>query len=127
MRRRTPLAALAACWLATGVVLAQTPRADTVFANGHFYLPGGSWASFMAVGRGVILGVGDEAAVADYKGPKTQTIDLHGAHGAARLPRHAHSSDQRRAPVSGMPDPARIHPGADQGRSARVRREAQVR
>ncbi len=76
--RLTALAALACC-LAAGAVLGQTPKADTVFANGHFYLPGGSWASFMAVGRGVILAVGDEAAMADYKGPKTQTIDLHGA------------------------------------------------
>ncbi len=76
--RLTTLAGLACC-LVAGAVLAQTPKADTVFVNGHFYLPGGSWASSMAVGRGVILAVGDEAAVKDYEGPKTRAIDLHGA------------------------------------------------
>jgi predicted amidohydrolase YtcJ len=66
--------------LLAGSVLAATPptEADLILSHGEISTPGG-WAQAMAVRGGVILAVGDEAAVAQFKGAKTQVVDLNGA------------------------------------------------
>jgi predicted amidohydrolase YtcJ len=51
--------------------------ADMVLTNGHNYTPGG-WATAVAIGNGVILAVGDMAAVQPVVTPKTRVVDLHG-------------------------------------------------
>lgn len=55
------------------------PEADLILSHGEISIPGGGFAAAMAVRSGVILEVGDDAAVAKYKGSGTQVIDLHGA------------------------------------------------
>jgi len=66
-----------------GVIVAASARAagvaaDLILANGDIYTPAG-WAQSLAVRSGVIVAVGDEAAVAPLKGAHTQVIDLEGA------------------------------------------------
>lgn len=52
--------------------------ADLLLTNGHILTPGG-WATSMAVRKGVILAVGDEAAIAPHRAPGAQMLDLAGA------------------------------------------------
>ena len=64
--------------LTSGAAFAAAPEADLILANGEIYTPGG-WAQSMAVTNGVIVAVGDAAAVSPLKGARTQVIDLKGA------------------------------------------------
>ena len=80
---RTNLAAiLCACVMATPAIYAAPAadqlEADTILSNGQFHTPTG-WASAAAIKRGVIVAIGDTAAVDHHKGPSTKVIDLHGA------------------------------------------------
>src|SRR5438128_2578015 len=73
----------AAALLSSGAAIAlaaEAPEfeADLILSHGDIYTPDG-WAQAMAIKRGVILGVGDEAAAARYKGAATQVVDLGGA------------------------------------------------
>lgn len=52
-------------------------EADLVLTNGQVYTPAG-WASAVAVKGGVIVAVGDEAAIQAHKGPATEVMDLGG-------------------------------------------------
>jgi len=65
----------AAC--ATTVQAAQ-PEADLILRNGQFYTQNG-WAKAVAISRGVIVAVGDDAAVDAHKAARTQVVDLQGA------------------------------------------------
>src|SRR5437870_5335831 len=53
-------------------------EADLILRNGEIYIPGG-WAHALAIKRGVIVAIGDEAAVKPYLAGKPQVIDLQGA------------------------------------------------
>lgn len=53
------------------------PAADLILNNGQIYTPGG-WASSVAIGRGMILAVGDAQAVKPHQTPRTRVVDLHG-------------------------------------------------
>jgi predicted amidohydrolase YtcJ len=73
--------------LSAGVAMAQRvdavhapppAQADLVLTNAHIYTPSG-WASSIAVRKGVILAVGDAAAIAPHLAPGARTIDLKGA------------------------------------------------
>jgi predicted amidohydrolase YtcJ len=74
--------ALSAGQAAAQRVDAQHPpppaQADLVLTGGHILTPSG-WASAMAVRKGVILAVGDEAAIKPHLAAGTRGIDLHGA------------------------------------------------
>jgi len=60
--------------------LASPPRqpAELIFVNGHIKTSSG-WRQAMAVRAGVIIALGEAPAVQALRGPRTQTIDLHGA------------------------------------------------
>jgi predicted amidohydrolase YtcJ len=67
--------------LLAGPAAAQVPalpQADLILRNGQAYLPDGKFASAIAIGKGVILAVGADAAVDAVKGPSTKVIDLKG-------------------------------------------------
>ena len=51
--------------------------ADVILEGGKIYTPTG-WATSLAIGKGVILAVGDAAAVQPHRGPRTQVIPLNG-------------------------------------------------
>ena len=71
----------ASIFIWSGQVLPAAPRAfgaDLILGNGEIYTPGG-WAQALAVKDGVIIAVGDETAVEQYKTANTRVIDLHGA------------------------------------------------
>jgi predicted amidohydrolase YtcJ len=68
--------ALGAAMTATG--FAAPVEADLVLRNGEIHRDAGS-AQALAVKRGVIVAVGDEAGIAAYRGANTQVIDLKGA------------------------------------------------
>lgn len=53
-------------------------EADVILNHGEIYTPGG-WAQALAIKNGVIVAVGDEAAVAPFKAATTQVLDLRGA------------------------------------------------
>jgi predicted amidohydrolase YtcJ len=53
-------------------------EADLILRNAEIYTPGG-WAQAMAVKNGVIVEVGDDAAVARHKSAGTRVVDLNGA------------------------------------------------
>jgi predicted amidohydrolase YtcJ len=53
-------------------------KADLVLSHGEVYVPGG-WAQALAVKDGVIIAVGDAAAMDQYQTAKTEVIDLNGA------------------------------------------------
>ena len=53
------------------------PAADLVFLNGQVRTPDG-WASALAVTKGVIVAVGDDASVRGFTGPATKVVDLGG-------------------------------------------------
>ena len=62
-----------------GVAHAQsTTPADTILTNGQIYTAEGSWAEALAIKGGVILAVGDNAAVQPYRAATTKVIDLGG-------------------------------------------------
>ena len=52
--------------------------ADTILRNGEIRLPDG-WAQALAVNHGVIVAVGDDAAVDRFRTSATKVIDLNGA------------------------------------------------
>ncbi len=52
--------------------------ADTVLTNGEIYKADGGWAEAIAIRRGVIVAVGDNASVMKYRGKATKVLDLHG-------------------------------------------------
>jgi predicted amidohydrolase YtcJ len=64
--------------LAAHAAVPATETADLIFTNGDIRTDSG-WAHAMAVQKGVILEVGDDAAISRYRTPKTQVIDLKGA------------------------------------------------
>lgn len=64
--------------IANAAAAADPLEADSVLLNGEIYTPGG-WATAVAIKRGVIVAIGDAAAVEPHKGPQTKSIDLHGA------------------------------------------------
>ena len=66
--------------LATGtsVGLASSPAADLILKSGDIYTPSG-WVQALAVQKGVIVALGDNAAVTPYQSDKTRVIDLKGA------------------------------------------------
>ena len=61
-----------------GPVTASTSPADLILRNGQIYTSSG-WAQSLAVKRGVIVALGDEAAMAPFKTDGTKVIDLKGA------------------------------------------------
>ncbi len=52
--------------------------ADLVLTHAHIRMPNG-WAEAMAVRQGVIVAIGDEAAVSPWRGPGSTQLDLKGA------------------------------------------------
>jgi predicted amidohydrolase YtcJ len=64
--------------LTSSVQAAAPTEADLILTHGEIATPTG-FAAAMAVKSGVIIAVGDDAAVASLKGAKTQVIDLQGA------------------------------------------------
>jgi predicted amidohydrolase YtcJ len=83
-RGSAPRVAAKATLLPLGALLiapllpAATPGADLILSHGEIYSRG-QWAQAMAIKNGVILAVGDEASVAEYKTPTTRVTDLRGA------------------------------------------------
>jgi predicted amidohydrolase YtcJ len=59
---------------------AKKPEANRVFRNGAVYTvdPERSWAEAVAIDRGRIVYVGDDAGVEAYIGPSTDVLDLQG-------------------------------------------------
>jgi hypothetical protein len=53
-------------------------EADLILTRGEIYTPDG-WAQAVAIQKGVIIAVGDEAAANQYRTAKTQIVDLQGA------------------------------------------------
>jgi len=72
------MAAALGAAIASAVATAAVPEADLILANGDIYTSAG-WAKSLAVRNGVIVAVGDDAAVAPLKSARTQVIDLKGA------------------------------------------------
>ncbi len=72
------LAAMLGAAALAAAVPATDAQADLILANGDIYTPAG-WAKSLAVRRGVIIAVGDDAAVNALKGAHTRVIDLNGA------------------------------------------------
>jgi predicted amidohydrolase YtcJ len=85
---------LAALVLLPAAALAQTPAAaqtaDAIYYNGNILTGNGLIANgtpatppervtAIAIAHGLVLATGDAAALAKYKGPLTESIDLHGA------------------------------------------------
>ena len=65
--------------LMSAATLAAVPSsADLILQGGHVRTPDG-WAESIAVRAGVIVAVGDAAALRGFKGAQTQVIDLQGA------------------------------------------------
>jgi predicted amidohydrolase YtcJ len=85
MKPRSAIALLLAATMGAQSSFAQMPspvgsldqKADTILTNGRVYTPTG-WASALAIGKGVILAVGDNAAVQPLVSPQTKVIDLKG-------------------------------------------------
>jgi predicted amidohydrolase YtcJ len=57
---------------------AAEPPADTILTHGEIYKADGGWAQALAIRRGVIVAVGDDASVQSLRGPLTHVIDLKG-------------------------------------------------
>jgi predicted amidohydrolase YtcJ len=70
--------ALLGAWLAIDVSAQTSETADLILSGGEIRTASG-WAQAIAVRRGVIIEVGDDAAVARYRGSSTQVIQLQGA------------------------------------------------
>ena len=80
-RTLTPLwsiCALAVAAAYASVAAAAEPEADVIMDHGAIHTPSGVVSS-LAIKRGVIIAIGDEATVAAHKGPTTKVMDLHGA------------------------------------------------
>jgi predicted amidohydrolase YtcJ len=69
---------LASLATGSGASVAATLEADLVLWGGKVYTPSG-WTQALAVQDGVLIAVGDEAAVDAYRTDDTQIIDLRGA------------------------------------------------
>ena len=75
-------------WMAASAMLAAvafttsagaaSPEADLILTHGEVYTPSG-WAQAIAIKSGVIVAVGDEASVGQYKTATTRVMDLKGA------------------------------------------------
>jgi len=68
-------------FLLSGILLAFSSlaqEADLILRNGEVYTPGG-WAQALAVGDGVILGIGSNTEVENLASDEAQIIDLDGA------------------------------------------------
>ena len=70
--------AILSSMLAFGAQAAAPTEADLILTHGEISTPSGFVAA-MAVESGVIVALGDEAAVAPFKGAATKVIDLQGA------------------------------------------------
>jgi predicted amidohydrolase YtcJ len=68
----------AACAVPPTSAPAAVPPADTILRDGAIRLPSG-WAHALAISHGVIIAVGDDAAVDRYRGAGTKVLDLEGA------------------------------------------------
>ncbi|MDT8399332.1 MAG: amidohydrolase [Pseudomonadales bacterium] len=68
---------VAALLLVFPAVLAAQ-EADLILNNGQIYTPSG-WEKAVAVRRGVIVALGDDAAMTQFAGDDTQVVDLEGA------------------------------------------------
>jgi predicted amidohydrolase YtcJ len=86
MRRAVTAGAMLAAMLGAAPAMAQLvgpeaqalPRqADLILTNGKIYTPAG-WVNTMAIGRGVILEVGEDAALKPFRTARTKVIDLKG-------------------------------------------------
>jgi predicted amidohydrolase YtcJ len=79
---RQTIYSLATLSMTATVAFAAAPptplAAELILSGGEIYTPAG-WAQAMAVRRGVIIAVGDQAAVDAHKTAQTQTINLNGA------------------------------------------------
>lgn len=77
---RNACSLLAACTLTLTslATAAEEPAADLILKSGEIRTPTG-WVQAMAVRAGVILALGDDAAVNKHKGDATRVIDLQGA------------------------------------------------
>jgi len=80
------LSALLFCLFATPLFAQTLPKADAIYFNGNILTgvdltgPHPQRASAIAVANGVIIAAADTSSVeAQFKGPSTQLIDLHGA------------------------------------------------
>jgi hypothetical protein len=73
-----PLLLLLGAMLTAPQLQAASPGADLILSHAEIYSRG-KWAQALAVKDGVILAVGDEASVAEYKTPTTRVVDLHGS------------------------------------------------
>jgi len=80
MNSRTLAHSLCAMVVATAyasLAAAATPEADLILDHGAIHTPSGV-VSAIAIKNGVIIAIGDEAAVDAHKGQKTRVMDLHG-------------------------------------------------
>jgi predicted amidohydrolase YtcJ len=57
--------------------LSTVELADLILTNGQVYTPGG-WIQALAVRKGVIIAVGNDASVLQFRTPQTRVIDLQG-------------------------------------------------
>jgi len=58
---------------------AQPPQfADVIYEHGEIYTPKG-WAGAIAVKDGIMIAVGSDAEVSEFKAPRTRVVELHGA------------------------------------------------
>ena len=76
--RRSVSAAILLTAACATVAAAEPIGADLILSHGEFYTRGG-WAQAVAIKSGVIIAVGDEAAIGAHKTSKTEVIDLQGA------------------------------------------------
>ena len=68
------------CFIFLNLVLGNTfanPIAERVLFNGKFVLFDGSQVGALAIGQGIILGLGTTEQMRPFIGPNTQQIDLH--------------------------------------------------
>jgi predicted amidohydrolase YtcJ len=75
---RTLVLFVAGCLTQGASAQAPDAAADLILSGGEIRTSSG-WANAMAIRRGVIIEVGDAAAVARLRGPGTEVIDLKGA------------------------------------------------
>lgn len=77
LQRNLLIGAVCGVTLST-IGLANPAGADLILSHGEIYTPTG-WAQSVAIERGVIVALGDDASMAQFKSDKTQLIDLQGA------------------------------------------------
>jgi predicted amidohydrolase YtcJ len=81
MRESHSAGAAGAVLLALGLTASTSAvalQADVILDHGEIYTPVG-WAQALAIKNGVIVAVGDEAAIAPFKAATTKILDLDGA------------------------------------------------